>query len=117
MAFVTIIEDNTHVREGLARVLILKEEIEKVISFETVEEYLSSIVAQSSDVILLDYSSTTDKGLKSLSKIRKSNSTIRIVAMSQNPSIDLEHEAFNNGANQLLDKSIEIEELVKQLVN
>jgi len=83
---VVLAEDNVLMREGIAAVLTLSDEIDLVDSCENYDELIAAVAEHQPDVVITDIRmppSQTDEGIRAANEIRVTDPEIGVVVLSQ----------------------------------
>lgn len=110
-----IIENHKELRQSIKNVLDDHETISVVNSSEYAKDFLLTFDPDITDVVLLDYSTTTDTGLDGLKAIRTKYSKMKIVAMCNHPNPEIYREVISYGANDLVNKHSDIDIIIKSI--
>jgi DNA-binding NarL/FixJ family response regulator len=99
---VVLAEDNLLMREGIASVLALSDEIDLVDSCEDYDSLLASVAEYGPDVVVTDIRmppTQTDEGIRAANVIRASNPDVGVVVLSQYVEPDYAMRLFEEGSN------------------
>lgn len=114
MAKILIVDDEVRIRELLRKVLT--REGYEVVSVPTAEQSLELIFREPFDLLLLDVRlSSGESGLSILKKVRQQQKNIPIVIYSGVLTPEIEKEAREAGANEVLSKDVDVLQLVAQI--
>ncbi|MCG7851393.1 MAG: response regulator [Methanosarcinaceae archaeon] len=114
MAKILIVDDETHIRELLRKALTRAGY--EVVSVPSAEQSLELIFKEPFDLLLLDVRlSSGESGLSISKKVREQQKDIPIVIYTGALTPELEKEAREAGANEVLSKDIDILQLVAQI--
>lgn len=113
MAKILIVDDEVRIRE-LLRKALAKEGYE-VESVPSAEQALEMILKESFDLLLLDVRLSGESGLSIVKKVREYQSKIPIVIYSGVVTPELDKEAREAGANEVLNKDVDVLQLVAQI--
>jgi len=113
MAKILIVDDEIQIRE-LLRKAFAREGYE-VSSVPTAEQALELIFRQPFDILLLDVRLPGESGLSVLKKVREHQKDVPVVIYTGALTPELEKEAREAGANEVLSKDIDILQLVAQI--
>ena len=108
---IVIIEDDAVLRRGLRRVFI-KEDFE-VFDFEDGEHGFEQIGISTPDLILCDYKLPDTNGVEILKELRKSDKKTPFFLMTGYYKDEVSNLATANGANEVLEKPLDINNLKK----
>ena len=108
---VLIVDDDKDFVESMGELIELAGH-QTVLSYNGIEA-LKIFKQNNIDLILLDYKMPGLNGLETLLEIRKMNSTVPIIMMSAFADTDLIYNAKKQGAFEVLDKTIEINSLLR----
>jgi DNA-binding NarL/FixJ family response regulator len=98
---VVLAEDSLLMREGIAAVLALSDEIELVASCENYDELIAAVAEYAPDVVVTDIRmppSQTDEGIRAANEIRVTNPDIGVVVLSQYVEPDYAMTLFEHGS-------------------
>jgi DNA-binding NarL/FixJ family response regulator len=99
---VVLAEDSLLMREGIAAVLALSDEVDLVASCENYDELIAAVAEYSPDVVVTDIRmppSQTDEGIRAANEIRVSNPDIGVVVLSQYVEPAYAMTLFEHGSN------------------
>ncbi|MFC1807093.1 response regulator [Candidatus Omnitrophota bacterium] len=113
MANILIVDDEVQVRELLYNAL--KMQGYRVTTLPSAEQALEIIFEEPFDLVILDIEIGQESGITVLEKIREGDKQIPVVIYSGNVTADIEKEARNAGANEVLKKDTGIILLVEQI--
>lgn len=113
MAKILVVDDEVEVRELVHDALSMKGH--EVIPVPDAGQAVDRIFREPFDLILLDIKLTEESGLSVLGKIRGITTNLPVVIYSGAITADLEKEARRAGANEILRKDININQLVEQI--
>jgi len=113
MAKILIVDDEIQIRELLRKALARAGY--EVLSVPTAEQSLELIFRQPFDLLLLDVRLSGESGISILKKVRESQKEVPVVIYSGVLTPELEKEAREAGANEVLNKDIDILQLVAQI--
>lgn len=115
MIKVTIVDDHSLLRNGLAR--ILKEESDMVVISDAngYPELMTCLAKEVPDVILLDISMPGKNGLEILKELRKHYPKVRVVMLSMHPEDRFSVRAIKAGASGYITKESATELLVSAI--
>jgi len=113
MAKILIVDDEVRIRE-LLRKALAKEGYEAE-SVPSAEQALEMILKESFDLLLLDVRLSGESGLSIVKKVREYQSKIPIVIYSGVVTPELDKEAREAGANEVLNKDVDVLQLVAQI--
>lgn len=106
---IVIIEDDAVLRRGLRRVF-LKEDFE-VFAFEDGKQAFEQINSATPDLILCDYKLPDTNGVELLKQIRKTDKLTPFFLMTGYFKDEISSLATANGANEVLEKPLDIKVL------
>ena len=113
MARILIVDDEARIRE------LLREALSKVgyevVTVPTAEQSLELIFQEPFDLLLLDVRLSGESGISILKKVREYQKEVPVVIYSGALTPELEKEAREAGANEVLSKDIDILRLVAQI--
>jgi len=115
MTIISIIEDNTNLRNSWERFLNESDGISEVFGFETVREAVQSHHLRETEILLLDIQLPEMNGIDGIPLILKENPEIKILMIS---ILDDEEHIFNAlkaGAVGYLDKNIKPDDLLHSI--
>ena len=98
---VVLAEDSLLMREGIASVLALSDEIELVESCEDYDGLIHAVAEHEPDVVVTDIRmppTQTDEGIRAAAKIRTSNPDVGVVVLSQYVEPDYAMRLFDEGS-------------------
>ena len=98
---VVIAEDSLLMREGIASVLALSDEIDLVDACEDYDGLLASVAEHEPDVVVTDIRmppTQTDEGIRAANEIRTSNPDIGVIVLSQYVEPDYAMSLFERGS-------------------
>lgn len=113
MPTILIIDDQVEVREILRKMLGAEN-----LEAETVPDSaqaLAKLESRKFDLVVLDIKLKEDSGLRVLKKIRETGKDIRVVVYSGFVTAELEKEAMQQGADDVLNKSLGPTSLITQI--
>ena len=113
MAKILIVDDEVRIRELLRKALT--REGYEVVSVPSAEQSLELIFKEPFDLLLLDVQLSGESGLSVLKKVREHQKEVPIVIYSGVVTPELEKEAREAGANEVLGKDVDILQLVAQI--
>jgi DNA-binding NtrC family response regulator len=113
MAKILIVDDEARIRELLRKALT--REGYEVVSVPTAEQSLELIFQEPFDLLLLDVRLSGESGLSILKRVREHQKEVPVVIYSGVITPELEKEAREAGANEVLSKDIDILQLVAQI--
>ena len=99
---VVLAEDSLLMREGIASVLALSDEIELVESCEDYDGLIQAVAEHKPDVVVTDIRmppTQTDEGIRAAKEIRTSNPDVGVVVLSQYVEPDYAMRLFAEGSN------------------
>ncbi len=99
---VVVAEDSVLMREGIAAVLALHEDLDLVASCSDFDGLMESVEAHAPDVVLTDIRmppSQTDEGIRAANQLRESHPGIGVVVLSQYVEPDYAMRLFEKGSN------------------
>ncbi|MHA1381055.1 MAG: response regulator [Candidatus Helarchaeota archaeon] len=114
-----IADDSEILRSRLVEMLSEFEEIEIVGQAEYAQEAIESIVELIPDVVILDLRLPDGNGINVLKKIKKGNSSIKVIIFTNYPYFQYKKRCLEAGAEFFFYKATEFEKLVeaiKQLI-
>ena len=106
---IVIIEDDAVLRRGLRRVFV-KENFE-VFDFENGKHAFEQINLTTPDLILCDYKLPDTNGVEILKEIRKTDKKTPFFLITGYFKDEISNEAKENGANEVLEKPINLQNL------
>ncbi len=109
MSKILVIDDETQIRD-LCYDLFTKDGYE-VITASRGDQALALILPEKPDLVLLDLNIPGEKKLSLLEKVRAKDPKLAIVVFSGNVTSDLEKQAFDAGAVEVLQKDIDTQQL------
>lgn len=98
---VVLAEDSLLMREGIASVLALDDEIELVDSCEDYDGLIRAVAEHAPDVVVTDIRmppTQTNEGIRAANEIRASNPDVGVVVLSQYVEPDYAMSLFENGS-------------------
>jgi DNA-binding NtrC family response regulator len=113
MAKILIVDDEVRIRELLRKAL--GREGFEVVSVPSAEQSLEIIFKEPFDLLLLDVRLAGESGLSVLKKVREFQRNVPIVIYSGALTPELELEARQAGANEVLSKDMDVLQLVGQI--
>jgi DNA-binding NtrC family response regulator len=113
MAKILIVDDEVHIRELLRKAL--GREGYDVVSVPSAAQALEIIFKEPFDLLLLDVRLAGESGLSVLKKAREYRQNVPIVIYSGALTSELEQEARQAGANEVLSKDMDVLQLVAQI--
>lgn len=113
MAKILIVDDEACIRELLRKAL--SREGYEVVSVPSAEQSLELIFEEPFDLLLLDVRLSGESGLSVLKKVREYQKEVPIVIYSGALTPELEKEAREAGANEVLSKDMDVLQLVAQI--
>jgi len=113
MAKILVVDDDDRVKKLLKEAL--SEEGYEVSAVSTPDQTMDIITKESFDLILLDVALGKESGLTVLKEIRKTNTETPIIIYSGFVTAELEIEARNSGANDVLRKDVGLMTLAEQI--
>ncbi|MFH1875426.1 MAG: response regulator [Candidatus Omnitrophota bacterium] len=113
MAKILIVDDEARIRELLRKALT--REGHEVVSVPSTEQSLELIFKEPFDLLLLDVRLSRESGLSVLRKVREYQKEVPIVVYSGAITPELDKEAREAGANEVLSKDIDVLQLVAQI--
>ena len=113
MGRILVVDDEVQIRELLRRELTIQNH--QVVSSPRADQALDAVAQQSFDLILLDLNMPGISGQWFLKKIRESQRKVPVVVFSGCVSSEIEKELREFGANEVLDKSVGVTQLVAQV--
>ncbi|MBN2121240.1 MAG: response regulator [Candidatus Omnitrophica bacterium] len=113
MAKILIVDDEVRIRELLRKAL--SRAGYEVVSVPTAEQSLEIIFKEAFDLLLLDVKLTGESGMSILKKVREYRKDIPVILYSGVVTPELEIEARKAGANDVLNKDIDVLQLVEQI--
>jgi NarL family two-component system response regulator LiaR len=108
---VLIVDDHEMVRSGLARFLLVADDLELVGEASTGAEAVRLSDVLRPDVVLMDMVMPDMDGVAATRAIRERNPDVRVIALTSFPEEDLVQKALEAGALSYLMKNVEAEEL------
>lgn len=113
MIKVAIVDDHQLFREGLAGMLLMRDDINVVGSYDNGNSFLESLVENSNlDVVLLDITLPGLNGLQVLEVLKKKYSNIKPIMLSMHNDGNYVVQSVRMGAKSYLLKNVDSEELV-----
>lgn len=112
---VFIVEDN-EMYSTMLDYTLSNDSIVKFMCFKTGEECLENLKLNPM-MIILDYWLPGLNGLETFKKIRKNNSTVPVVILTQDHNVDIATALLNNGVNDYFNKGENAVEEIKQIIN
>lgn len=112
---VFIVEDN-EMYSTMLDYTLSNDSIVKFICFKTGEECLENLKLNPM-MIILDYWLPGINGLETFKKIRKNNSTVPVVVLTQDHDLDIATALLNNGVNDYFNKGGSAIEEIKEIIN
>lgn len=112
MIRVCIADDQTLVRQGIASLLALSDEVEVVGHAADGDEALAIIEREQPDVLLLDLRMPGRDGIATLTALREAGSTLPVLILTTFDDDELVLRALRAGAKGYLLKDVTLEELV-----
>lgn len=112
MIRVCITDDQTLVRQGIASLLALSDEVEVVGHAADGDEALAVIEQEEPDVLLLDLRMPGRDGIATLAALREAGSTLPVLILTTFDDDELVLRALRAGAKGYLLKDVTLEELV-----
>ncbi|GAB4334412.1 MAG: sigma-54 dependent transcriptional regulator [Desulfobulbaceae bacterium] len=107
-----IVDDETDMREGLARLLARNFEGIEILTAESAEQALLVLAKDPVDVALLDIRMTGMSGLELLTHLEQQNHMITAIVMTAYGSIDVAVDAMRRGAYDFITKPFEKDRLL-----
>lgn len=114
---VMIVDDHALMREGIARILELEENISVEATASDGAEAISKFKKGSYDVILLDINMPNMNGIETLRKLRDMDSSVKIIMLTVYDAREYLIETLNLGANGYMLKDADSSSLVSAIVN
>ncbi|AHM56287.1 transcriptional regulatory protein DegU [Peptoclostridium acidaminophilum DSM 3953] len=114
---VMIVDDHALMREGIARILELEENISVEDTASDGNEAISKFKKGSFDVILLDINMPNMNGIETLRKLRDMDSSVKIIMLTVYDAREYLIETLNLGANGYMLKDADSASLVSAIVN
>ena len=113
---VYIVEDEKEVREGLRYLLNLYNEIKVARTFSCAEDLLSDIESgRSADIVLMDIGLPGIDGIRATERIKKLNSSMKVIMLTVFEEPDKIFRAIRAGASGYVLKNTKPAQLVEQL--
>ncbi|MZQ76125.1 MAG: response regulator [Peptoclostridium sp.] len=112
-----IVDDHALMREGIARILELEENISVEATASDGAEAISKFKKGSYDVILLDINMPNMNGIETLRKLRDMDSSVKIIMLTVYDAREYLIETLNLGANGYMLKDADSSSLVSAIVN
>ncbi|KDR96115.1 two component transcriptional regulator, LuxR family [Peptoclostridium litorale DSM 5388] len=114
---VMIVDDHSLMREGLAKILELEENITVLDTASDGQQAIEKFKRGSYDVILLDISMPNMNGIETLRKIRDMDSSVKIIMLTVYDAREYLIETLNLGANGYMLKDSDSSSLVSAIEN
>ena len=114
---VMIVDDHSLMREGLAKILELEENITVLDTACDGQQAIEKFKRGSYDVILLDISMPNMNGIETLRKIRDMDSSVKIIMLTVYDAREYLIETLNLGANGYMLKDSDSSSLVSAIEN
>ncbi len=114
---VMIVDDHSLMREGLAKILELEENITVLDTASDGQQAIEKFKRGSYDVILLDISMPNMNGIETLRKIRDMDSFVKIIMLTVYDAREYLIETLNLGANGYMLKDSDSSSLVSAIEN
>jgi len=114
---VMIVDDHALMREGIARILELEENISVEATASDGAEAISKFKKGSYDVILLDINMPNMNGIETLRKLRDMDSSVKIIMLTVYDAREYLIETLNLGANGYMLKDADSSSLVSAIMN
>lgn len=111
---IAIIEDDAVLRRGLRRVFVKNNF--RVASFADSSTVFENLRDEKPDLILCDYRLPGTNGVEILKQLRKIDKQIPFFLMTSYYTDELVDSAIRNGANKVIQKPIEIKELIDSCI-
>jgi len=112
MINVALVDDQLLVRQGIAGLLSLSDDINVIWQADDGEQALALIAKQSPDVLLLDIRMPKINGIEVVKTLRNSGSTLPILMLTTFDDNELFMQSLQAGANGFLLKDVSLEKLV-----
>ncbi len=113
MSNILVVDDELYIRDLLRSALSMKGH--NVVTCPSAGQSLELVSKGSFDLILLDIEIAGESGISVLRAIRETSRTLPVVVYSGAVTSELEKEAMEAGANEVLSKTVEIPELVERI--
>jgi len=113
MTTVLLVDDHELIREGLAGVIDLEEDLDVIAQASSVAEALSLYARHSPDVVVADLQLQDGTGLDILRAIRKQSNTTGVVILTMHSGDDQIFAAMEAGASGFVGKDAPSQEVVR----
>ncbi len=113
MIYVTVVEDDSVIREELAEFINDAEGYKCVGDYSNCEAMLMELENNSPDVMLMDIDLPGMSGIEGIKKVKELNSNIDIVMLTVHEEAELVFKALKAGACGYLDKSAPEEKIIE----
>ena len=117
---IAIVDDSDIIRERLVQKLSKCEKLQVIWEAETVKSTYGCCSLKEPAVLILDIQLPDGSGIDVLEKIKSENSGIKIIMLTNYPSLPFRKKCMEAGADYFFDKSTEFEkvfEVLKELAN
>jgi len=112
---ISIVEDDTLIRNGLATLISDTEEFSLYGSYGSCEDLLNDLEQNTSEIILMDIDLPGMSGIEGVKKVKLKFPQIDVVILTVHENDDLVFEALCNGACGYLTKNIKPQRLVESI--
>jgi len=114
---VVVVDDSTIVRERLISMISGIPSLTIVGEAGNSFEALNIIEEKTPDVVVLDIKIPGDSGIEVLKKVKKMNSSIITILLTNYPLLQYKEKCIEYGADYFFDKSVEFSEVTEVLKN
>jgi len=113
MARILLVDDELKIRELVQRVFSLDDH--DVVTVPDTAQALDALFRSPFDVVIMDIQLGAESGIEALKKIRQKNTTLPVVIYSGYITPEIEIEAKEAGASEILRKDMGVDTLLKQI--
>ena len=110
---VALVDDHSVLTESIKNVLLLEPDIDKVLTYQSADLFMSEKMPDFPDVLITDLMMPGTNGLKFVGLLRKDHKDLKIIILSSINEVQTIKQLIRAGANGYLSKNLPLSELIE----